>query len=68
MENYDVIIVGGGPAGLKCAEVLGTAKKRVLLLEKKAVFGETSPETFDIEPITAVVYVKIVVCRLFRPD
>ncbi len=40
MENYDVIIIGGGPAGLKCAEVLGTAKKHVLLLEKKEVFGE----------------------------
>lgn len=40
MENYDVIIIGGGPAGLKCAEVLGKAEKRVLLLEKKAAFGE----------------------------
>lgn len=37
---YDVIIVGGGPAGLKCAEVLGQTNKRVLLLEKKDHFGE----------------------------
>lgn len=40
MDNYDVIIIGGGPAGLKCAEVLGKAGKNVLLLEKKAIFGE----------------------------
>jgi geranylgeranyl reductase family protein len=40
MEVYDVIIVGGGPAGLKCAEVLGHAGKHVLLLEKNNCFGQ----------------------------
>jgi flavin-dependent dehydrogenase len=40
MESYDVIIIGGGPAGLKCAEVLGKTDKRVLLLEKKPHFGD----------------------------
>lgn len=40
MEVYDVIIVGGGPSGLKCAEILGHSDKRVLLLEKRAQFGE----------------------------
>jgi flavin-dependent dehydrogenase len=40
MELYDVIIVGGGPAGLKCAEILGHSDKSVLLLEKDAVFGD----------------------------
>jgi geranylgeranyl reductase family protein len=40
METYDVIIVGGGPAGLKCAETLGRSDKSVLLLEKDAVFGD----------------------------
>jgi geranylgeranyl reductase len=40
MEEYDVIIVGGGPAGLKCAEVLGRSDKSVLLLEKKDRFGD----------------------------
>ena len=33
--EYDVIIIGGGLAGLVSAIVLGKAKKRVLLLEKK---------------------------------
>lgn len=34
-EHYDVIIVGGGPAGSTCAYYLAKAGKRVLLLEKK---------------------------------
>jgi len=36
---YDVIIVGAGPAGLKCAEVLGNSKLKVLLVEKKKIIG-----------------------------
>jgi len=40
MEVFDVIIVGGGPAGLICAETLGKSYKRVLLLEKDDVFGD----------------------------
>jgi geranylgeranyl reductase len=41
MEVYDVIIVGAGPAGLRCAEILGQSGKSVLLLEKKP---ETGPK------------------------
>jgi len=40
MDVFDVIIVGGGPAGLICAETLGNSDKRVLLLEKEANFGD----------------------------
>lgn len=40
MEVYDVVIVGGGPAGLRCAEVLSQSGKRVLLLEKTGGFGD----------------------------
>jgi menaquinone-9 beta-reductase len=40
MDNYDVIIVGAGPAGLFCAENLQDSGLSVLLLEKNSVFGE----------------------------
>jgi len=39
MESFDVIIVGAGPAGLKCAETLGNSKYKVLLLEKNFEIG-----------------------------
>ncbi len=39
MKKYDVIIVGAGPAGLKCAETLGNSGKSVLLLEKNKKIG-----------------------------
>ena len=40
MEHFDVIIVGGGPAGLECARTLSSSERKILLLEKKEVFGE----------------------------
>ena len=40
MEVFDVIIVGGGPAGLKCAWELSSSSLRVLLLEKEDGFGD----------------------------
>lgn len=40
MKEFDVIIVGAGPAGLICAETLGDSGLSVLLLEKNAIFGE----------------------------
>ncbi len=39
MKQYDVIIVGAGPAGLRCAEILGQTNLKVLLLEKDESFG-----------------------------
>ncbi len=34
MEEFDVIVVGGGPSGAACASLLGRAGKTVLLLDK----------------------------------
>lgn len=39
MEQFDVIIVGAGPAGLRCAEMLQNTKLQVLVLEKKKEIG-----------------------------
>lgn len=38
-DKYDVIIVGAGPAGLSCAEVLAKGGKSVLVLEKNKKIG-----------------------------
>lgn len=40
MEKFDVVIVGGGPAGLICAERLSKTDLSVILLEKDNIFGD----------------------------
>lgn len=40
MFDYDVIIVGGGPAGLTAGIYLSRAKYRVLIMEKEAFGGQ----------------------------
>ena len=39
MKYFDVVIIGAGPAGLKCAETLGNSNFKVLLLEKDSEIG-----------------------------
>jgi geranylgeranyl reductase len=40
MKQYDVVIVGAGPAGLRCADILSKTDLKVLLLEKDSIFGD----------------------------
>lgn len=37
---YDVVIVGAGPAGLKCGEILAQQGLKVIILEKNNVLGQ----------------------------
>ena len=39
MENYDLIVIGGGPGGYLAAERAAAAGKRTLLFEKRALGG-----------------------------
>lgn len=40
MEDYDYIVVGGGPVGLSTAHNLGKAGKKVLVLEQFMYFNQ----------------------------
>jgi geranylgeranyl reductase len=40
LNSYDVVIVGAGPAGLRCAEILGSNNKKVLVVERKSIIGD----------------------------
>ncbi|MEI6946308.1 NAD(P)/FAD-dependent oxidoreductase [Paraflavisolibacter sp. H34] len=42
MEVYDVIIVGGGPAGLNAAVVLGRCRRRVLVFDSRQYRNQAS--------------------------
>ena len=39
-NNYDVIVIGGGPSGMMAAGVAGERGKKVLLLEKNERLGD----------------------------
>ena len=55
-EQFDVIIVGGGPAGLTAAIYARRAGKSVLLLEKESFGGQiaSSPKVENFPGFTAI--------------
>ncbi len=67
MEHFDIIIVGGGPAGLTAALYARRAGKTVLLLEKAALGGQiaTSPKV-DNFPAAAGISGAELTDRLFE--
>lgn len=56
MEEYDIIIIGGGPAGLAAAIYGARAGKRVLVLEGKALGGQivNAPDVRNFPGILAI--------------
>ena len=48
MENFDVIVVGSGPAGEKAAAQAAYFGKRVLVIEKETVVGGAMVNTGTI--------------------
>ncbi len=56
MNNYDIIIVGAGPAGLTAAIYAARASKKVLVLEAKSYGGQII-EAVDIENYPAAMHI-----------
>ena len=56
MEKYDIVVIGGGPAGLTAAIYAGRAGKKVLVLEAKSYGGQII-NTLDIENYPAEAHV-----------
>ncbi len=56
MNIYDIIIIGGGPAGLTAAIYAGRANKKVLILEKSTFGGQitSSPKVENIPGFISV--------------
>lgn len=49
MKNiYDLVIIGGGPAGLTAAIYAGRAKQKVLIIEKESVVGGQIKTTNEV--------------------
>jgi flavin-dependent dehydrogenase len=42
MQQFDVVVVGGGPAGGQCARTLTQAGRKVLLVERHSSFERNS--------------------------
>ena len=57
MKDFEIVIVGAGPAGLRAAKVLTEEGKKVIVLEKNSVLGQKvcaggiSPKIFERIPL-----------------
>ena len=54
MEEYDVVIIGAGLAGLQCARLLGRSGFRILLVDRKQsvrLSTECGPHSWFLEAI-----------------
>ena len=60
-EHFDIIIAGGGPAGLTAAIYARRAGKSVLVLEKASVGGQiaTSPKVDNFPGLPGVAGVEL---------
>lgn len=54
-EEYDVIVIGAGPGGSSCAEMLNKAGRRVALVEKNALGGECL--NYGCDPTKTLLYI-----------
>jgi geranylgeranyl reductase family protein len=67
MQRFDVIVVGGGPAGAVAARVAAEAQAKVLLLERRALIEGPAPCAGLVSPRTLAVLGASEACVVRRP-
>ena len=51
MNNYDLVIVGGGTAGISCAWNAGKLGLKVLLIERNSFLGGSITSSLVMSPL-----------------
>ena len=60
-RRYDVIVIGAGPTGLTCANILGMYGIRTLLVERNsATVGEPRAVSIDDESLRTMQFIDLV--------